>query len=186
MWQCPQSMLAFSLSFTDMVFHPWSNATVFRLGWVCMIYFFRSHFKAHCRRWILSPLHISGACSVTQFCLILCGPMDWSPPGSSVHGIFQARILEWAAISSSRGSSWPRNRIHISCVSCTELPGKPLFSSESPRLAANYLPIFIEFVYYAASWNNIFFCSPFPFWLYFFSTLFYYIAEFVFCCCLFF
>ena len=42
-----------------------------------------------------------------------CYPMDCSPPGSSVHGILQARILEWVAISSSRGSSWPRDRIYI-------------------------------------------------------------------------
>ena len=47
-----------------------------------------------------------------------CDPMDCSPPGSSVHGIFQARILEWVAISSSRGSSQPRDQTHISCVSC--------------------------------------------------------------------
>ena len=40
-----------------------------------------------------------------QLCLTLCDPMDWSPPGSSVRGIFQARILEWCAIYSSRGSS---------------------------------------------------------------------------------
>ena len=45
-------------------------------------------------------------------------PVDCSPPGSSVHGILQARIPEWAAISSSRGSFWPRNRIHVSCISC--------------------------------------------------------------------
>ena len=44
--------------------------------------------------------------------------MDWSPPGSSVHGIFQARILEWVAISSCRRSFQPRDRTHISCVSC--------------------------------------------------------------------
>ena len=42
---------------------------------------------------------------VTQLCLTLCNPMDCSPPGSSVHGIFQARVLEWVAISFSRGSS---------------------------------------------------------------------------------
>ena len=40
-----------------------------------------------------------------QLCLTLCNPMDYHPPGSSVHGILQARILEWAAIPSSRGSS---------------------------------------------------------------------------------
>ena len=43
-------------------------------------------------------------------------PMDCSPPGLSVHGIFQARILDWVAISFSRGSSWPRDQTHISCI----------------------------------------------------------------------
>ena len=42
---------------------------------------------------------------VTQSCLTLCDPVDCNPPGSSVHGILQARVLEWAAISFSRGSS---------------------------------------------------------------------------------
>ena len=45
-----------------------------------------------------------------------CGPMDCSPPGSSVHGISQVRILEWVAISFSRESSRPRDQICISCV----------------------------------------------------------------------
>ena len=45
-------------------------------------------------------------------------PMDCSPPGSSVHGIFQARILEQVVISYSRGSSQPRDRTHISGISC--------------------------------------------------------------------
>ena len=40
-------------------------------------------------------------------------------PGFSVHGLFQARILEWIAIPFSRGSSWPRDQTHISCISCT-------------------------------------------------------------------
>ena len=46
---------------------------------------------------------------ITQSCPILCDPMDCSPPGFSVHGIRQARILEWVAISFSRGSSQPRD-----------------------------------------------------------------------------
>ena len=54
------------------------------------------------------------SCSVS--CLTLCDPMDCSPPGSSVHGISQARILEWVAISFSRGSSRPRNRTQVSCI----------------------------------------------------------------------
>ena len=49
----------------------------------------------------------------------LCSPTDCSPPGSSVHGIFQARVPEWVAISYSRGSSRPTDQTHVSCVSCT-------------------------------------------------------------------
>ena len=48
--------------------------------------------------------------SVTQSCLTLCNPMDYNSPGSSVHGILQAKILEWVAISFSRGSSQPRDQ----------------------------------------------------------------------------
>ena len=48
-----------------------------------------------------------------------CHPMDCSPPGSSVPGILQARILEWVVIPSSRGSSQPGDQTHVSCVSCT-------------------------------------------------------------------
>ena len=50
--------------------------------------------------------------------LTLCDPMDCSLPGSSVQGILQARILEWVARPASRGSSRPRDRIHVSRVSC--------------------------------------------------------------------
>ena len=42
--------------------------------------------------------------------------MDYSPPGFSAHGIFQARILEWVAISFFRGSSWPRDQTYVSCI----------------------------------------------------------------------
>ena len=54
----------------------------------------------------------------SQMCPILCNPMDCSPPGSSVHEIPQARILEWVAILFSRKSSWPRDRTWISCIAC--------------------------------------------------------------------
>ena len=53
---------------------------------------------------------------VAQSCLTLCGPMDYSLPGSSAHGIFQAGILEPVAIPFSRGSSRPRDRTQVSCV----------------------------------------------------------------------
>ena len=53
---------------------------------------------------------------VTQLCSALCDPTDCSPPGYSVHLILQARILEWVAISFSRGSSWPRDQTPASCI----------------------------------------------------------------------
>ena len=53
---------------------------------------------------------------VTQLCPALCDPIDCSLPGSSIHGIFQARVLEWAAISFSRGSSWPRDWTWVSRI----------------------------------------------------------------------
>ena len=53
---------------------------------------------------------------VAQSCPTLCDPMDCSLPGSAVHGIFQASVLEWVAISFSRGSSWPRDRTQVSCT----------------------------------------------------------------------
>ena len=56
-------------------------------------------------------------CVHAQLCLTLCNPMDWIPLGFSVHGIFQARILEWVAISYSTGSSWPKDWTQIYCVS---------------------------------------------------------------------
>ena len=46
----------------------------------------------------------------------LCNPMHCSPPGSSVHGILQARTPEWVAMTSSRGSSQPRDRTAVSCI----------------------------------------------------------------------
>ena len=52
---------------------------------------------------------------VVQPCPTLCDPMDCSPPGSSVHGILQARTLEWVAIPSSGGSSQPSDRTWVSC-----------------------------------------------------------------------
>ena len=53
---------------------------------------------------------------IPQSCPTLCNPMDCSPPGFSVHGILQARILEWVAIPFSRGFSRPKNRPLVSCI----------------------------------------------------------------------
>ena len=57
-----------------------------------------------------------GESEVALLCLTICDPMDCSPRGSSVLGILQARILEWVAISFSRGSSQPRDRTQVSCI----------------------------------------------------------------------
>ena len=62
----------------------------------------------------LCSLHVL----VAQSCPTLCDPMDCSPPGSSIHGILQARILECIAIPFSRGSSWLRDWTHVSSASC--------------------------------------------------------------------
>ena len=53
---------------------------------------------------------------VAQSCPTLCDPMDCSLPGSSVHRILQAKILEWVAIFFSRGFSWPRDQTQVSCI----------------------------------------------------------------------
>ena len=77
---------------------------------------------------IPQPLHLVFFCQtnystkseseseVAQSCPTLCDPMDCTLPGSSIHGIFQARILEWVAISFSRGCSRPRDQTQVSCI----------------------------------------------------------------------
>ena len=73
---------------------------------------------------------------VAQLCLTLSDPMDCGLPGSSVHGIFQARVLEWVAISFSRGSSWPRDWTQVSCI-----VGKCLYSQANSFIyLGNILP----------------------------------------------
>ena len=68
--------------------------------------------KSHIHTWLLEKPHGG----IAQSCLTLCDCMDCSPPGSSVHGVFQARVLEWAAISFSRGSSPPRDWTLVSHI----------------------------------------------------------------------
>ena len=69
------------------------------------------------------------ACTCVESSLTLSDPMGCSPPGSSVHGIFQVKILEWVTIFSSKRSSQPRDRIGISCIAggffTTEPGGTP-------------------------------------------------------------
>ena len=56
------------------------------------------------------------ACACAQSCLTLCNPMDCNPPGSCVHGTFQARILEWVGHFLLQGIFPPRDRTHVSCI----------------------------------------------------------------------
>ena len=88
-------------------------------GYVSTSVYSRLFFFKGTGGWELSFNHTAGLC---QSCLTLCNPMDCSPPGSSVHGILQARILEWVAISSPRGSSQIRdgNCISFDCCICTD------------------------------------------------------------------
>jgi len=73
--------------------------------------------EAHTCSWhICTSECIFCLCLVAQSCLTFCDPFDCSPPGSSVHEILQARILEWVAMSSSRGSSQPRDQTQVSHI----------------------------------------------------------------------
>ena len=78
------------------------NSTLYRLLWS-----FQS-----CHKCIEKKVKVKVLVSRVQ----LCKPMDCSSPGSSVHGILQARILEWIAVPLSRGSSWPRDQTKISWI----------------------------------------------------------------------
>ena len=67
---------------------------------------------------IMIVIAAAAAAKSLQSCPTLCDPIDGSPPGSSIHGIFQARILEWVAMPSSRGSFRPRDGTPVSYVFC--------------------------------------------------------------------
>ena len=77
-----------------------------------------------------SPKAFPGAftcyvCEVARLCPTLCDPMDCSLPGFSIHGILQARILEWVTISFSRGSSQPRDQTRVSSIGGRHLTSEP-------------------------------------------------------------
>ena len=98
-----------------------------------------AHISGACVTWFscssLFHIHLSrqvtlaDAGMLTQSCLTLCHPMDCSPPGSSVHGILQARMLERVVMSSSRGPFRPRGQTPVFCIAggffAAEPPGEP-------------------------------------------------------------
>ena len=109
-----------------------------------------------------------GICVCALPCLTLCNPIDCSPPGSSVHGIFQARILEWVAISSSRRSSQPRDQTLISYVPCIaggffmcwaskEAPGELLFPGPQLFLRHGFSPTWLG---YLDIWSQVWAYNP--------------------------
>ena len=73
-----------------------------------------------CLKYCTLKMQLKRVSMCAQSCPTLCDPLDCSLPDLSVCGIIQARILEWVAISSSRGSSWPRDWTHDSCISCID------------------------------------------------------------------
>ena len=79
---------------------------------------------------------------------VFCNPMNYSPPGSSVYVTFQARILEWVAISSSRGSSWAWDRTHIPCIS-----RRILYHWASPETSRYIDPLLILMTSQARKWQ---------------------------------
>ena len=117
----------------------------------------------------------ASTCVHAQWCLTLCGPMNCSPPGSYVPGVLQVRILEWVAISFSRGYSWPSDRTPVVSpplsgrLFITEPPGKPNDTEISPKtledmrratLCSRHVPWESPFGY-VLSWVS--FISPFLF-----------------------
>ena len=89
-------------------------------------------------------------CLVAKLCLTLLLPHDCSPPGSSVHGISQAKILEWAAVCFSGGTFWSSDRTHVSWIAgrlfTTEPPGKPDYTYIIIKILSmlGFLIIFME------------------------------------------
>ena len=83
-----------------------------------------------------------------QSWLTLCDPMDCSLPGSSVHGILQARILEWVAMSSSRRSSWPRDQTQVSCLLHWQAGSLPLVPSGKPQMDPTNTHFGLDFTCY--------------------------------------
>ena len=87
----------------------------------------------HCLIIYFNQIYLS-LCLVTQTCPTLCDSMECSPPGSSVHGIFQAIVLEWIDISFSRGSSHPGTEPGYLSLQTEALPSEPIDFNYCPSL----------------------------------------------------
>ena len=97
-------------------------------------------------------IRICCCCLVAKFCLTLWDSVDCILPGSSAHGISQARILEWVAISFSMGASWLRDWTCVSCIAgeffTTEPLGKPIIKITRPIARIHVLSIGRIFIWH--------------------------------------
>ena len=116
----PSSTMSSVLQVDSLPTEPLGKPTLFLSPLVISLLLCLSLHLSLCFSYFLFPLlfrtlapHLK-VCEVSQLLLTLCDLMDCSLPGFSIHGIFQARILEWVAISFSRGSSCPRDRTWVS------------------------------------------------------------------------
>ena len=112
-------------------YSPWDSAEVNKTKHACTrkTKTYTLTLKGWLAFWLWEDLWLPCCCLVAQSCLTLWDLMDYRLPGSFVHGISQAGILEWVAISFTGESSWPRNWTHVSCLASrfftTEPPVKP-------------------------------------------------------------
>ena len=115
-WESHTRVWQKEMSVVPICFFLWvmQNVGILFIMTFCSIF----DFLTYCINICLFSSFLEVCCLVTKSCPTLCDPMDYSLPGSSVHGIFQTRILKWVAISFSREFSWPRNQTHFSCTSC--------------------------------------------------------------------
>ena len=100
-------------------------------------------------RKVMTDIFMKGKVLVAQSCLTLCDSTDCSPPGSSVHGILQARIREWVATPSSRGSSPPRG-----CTQISHMAGR-IFTIWATREAQTFLNLLLIILFFGLAWIHV-------------------------------
>ena len=107
-------------------------------------------------------MHACVHAKLLQSCLTLCDLRDYSPPGSSVHGILQARVLEWGAMPSSRGSSQlgdlPNSGIKLASLMSPALAGRIFFTIsatwEAPVIFSKHLYFYFWSIQITSTWSH--------------------------------
>ena len=116
----------------------------------------RNHFLCIVAYWAHPSKEVHACTKSLQLCLTLCNPMDCSRPGSSVHGIVQARILEWVAMAFTRGSSWPRD---WTCISKSVALTGGFFTTSVPweaQIVAQLCPTLCNPMDYSPSSSSVY------------------------------